>query len=404
MPRPPKHQIVRCQYFNWRIFSREGVWWADGRANAPSLGRKSLGSVDRQIALVTLQKLDAKMAVKHGLAKSDAPLASDAISLAKGLEMYQQHVLLPRVAGGASPGTWKRYRAVFDKFLPFISKSSVQTWNNVKKSHLESYAAWLDGEQYAYRTQFLELTTIKQMIGWLVKAKHLSADCLIDMPLPKPNGSDTYCWRTAEVAAMFKHCDARSDLAWLRGVLVALTSTGMRISELANLRWSDLDLASKIVTLKDESSSRPGITDKRATGRVKKRERRQTKGRRSRSFPLHTELQKVLEGLEHARDGFVFHGPLGGALSPDVVRRALIREVLTPLAEQFPACDGDIGFKDGRLHSFRHYFCSLSANSGVPEQMVMNWLGHQESKMVRHYYHAHHEEAQRQMQKIRFVG
>jgi integrase len=78
--------------------------------------------------------------------------------------------------------------------------------------------------------------------------------------------------------------------------------------------------------------------------------------------------------------------------------------VLTPLAERFPTRAGGTGFIDGRLHSFRHFFCSLSANSGVPEQVLMTWLGHRDSKMVRHYYHLHPEEAQRQMARIRFLG
>ena len=46
----------------------------------------------------------------------------------------------------------------------------------------------------------------------------------------------------------------------------------------------------------------------------------------------------------------------------------------------------------------------MSANSGVPEQVLMIWLGHRESKMVRHYYHLHEEEAQRQMAKIKFFA
>ena len=34
----------------------------------------------------------------------------------------------------------------------------------------------------------------------------------------------------------------------------------------------------------------------------------------------------------------------------------------------------------------------------------MQWLGHRDSAMVRHYYHLHDDEAQRQMQRINFVG
>jgi hypothetical protein len=61
-------------------------------------------------------------------------------------------------------------------------------------------------------------------------------------------------------------------------------------------------------------------------------------------------------------------------------------------------------FAAGRLHSYRHYFCSTCANRGVPEQVVMEWLGHADSKMVRHYYHLHDAEAQRQMKRLNFVG
>jgi integrase len=82
----------------------------------------------------------------------------------------------------------------------------------------------------------------------------------------------------------------------------------------------------------------------------------------------------------------------------------LIKEVLKPLESKFKTPEGEIGFEHGRLHSFRHYFCSVCANRGVPEQVVMRWLGHRDSQMVKHYYHLHDDEAQRQMKKIDFVG
>jgi integrase len=85
------------------------------------------------------------------------------------------------------------------------------------------------------------------------------------------------------------------------------------------------------------------------------------------------------------------------------VRQVLIRDVLAPLTEKFPSTPGTVGFADGRLRSFRHYFCSTCANSGVPEQVVMAWLGHADSARVRHYYHLHDDEAQRQMKRLKFV-
>jgi integrase len=86
------------------------------------------------------------------------------------------------------------------------------------------------------------------------------------------------------------------------------------------------------------------------------------------------------------------------------VRQALIKHVLEPLAAQFPSADDEIGFRDGRLHSCRHYFASTCAISGVPERVVMRWLGHQSSPMLARYFHLHDQEGQRQMQGLIFSG
>lgn len=164
-------------------------------------------------------------------------------------------------------------------------------------------------------------------------------------------------------------------------------------SQDADLRWSDVNLDEMMITLTDESNAANAGT----------RESRRLKSGRSRSFPTHSELASVLQ-LRARQGRYVFAGPRGGRLKPDTVRRLLIRYVLEPLAEKFPAITGQRGFGDGRLHSFRHYFCSTCANDGVREQMLMEWLGHRNSEMVRHYYHLHDEVAKRKMSSIDFLG
>ena len=263
---------------------------------------------------------------------------------------------------------------------------------------LERYAAWLSHEGYAYRTEFLELTTIKQALNWMITEKYLPDACHVRLPLTRLSGTNTYCWRPEEVETILARCYEGSDLAWLGDVLTALACSGMRISELALLRWSDIDLEANMIKLTDETAK----TVRR--GAKKGQKSREIKNKRDRSFPIHGDLRRVFERIERHADGRVFHGPRNGVLSPDIARRTLIKEVLTPLAKRFPTPEGETGLRDGRLHSFRHYFCSACANTGVPEQVVMQWLGHRDSLMVRHYYHLHDEEAQRQMKRVNFVG
>lgn len=177
----------------------------------------------------------------------------------------------------------------------------------------------------------------------------------------------------------------------------ALGRTGLRIGELSALRWSNVDLERQVIHLRD------------TTGLVPKSERKgaqTTKSHRDRILDVHPDLLPVLRALYAQRkpDQRVFHGPRGGRLKPDTVRNVLQRDVLAALAEQFPAADGRAGIAAGRVHSFRHYFASTAANAGVLEQVLMDWLGHAESAMIRHYYHLQRDEARRQMAKIPSPG
>lgn len=145
------------------------------------------------------------------------------------------------------------------------------------------------------------------------------------------------------------------------------------------------------------------LTDETSKKNRNGREKRTTKSGHSRTFPIQNTLKMVLTEMQRNADGFVFHGPLplDGKIKADTVRRILIRYVLTPLAPQFLSQPGEYGFVEGRLHSFRHYFCSNCANLGVKERVLMTWLGHLNSRMVHRYYHLHDEESIRQMQRVK---
>ena len=395
MPKPRKNEKIHCAHFVWTLLARDGVWHADGRSNTPNAGRHSLGTRDRGEALRRLPELDRQRAEELGLIPRSARAESLAapLQLAEGRKLYEQHVARPRVTGGVRKSTQKKYRSVLDKFLPFATSRDVTTWNGVTAELLNAYVADLEAKDYAHKTQSNELITLKQAVKWLIKQGHLQGMKPIELSIRKAEGDRAYCYRSEEVRAMIDHCRATEGLRWLANVIIALACTGLRIAELASLRWADLNLETARLTLTDETGRSP----------VEGRKRRELKSGRSRSFPIHPDLLSVLEEMPRI-DAYVFHGPRGGRLKPDTVRRILIREVLEPLTERFPTPSDEKGFRDGRLHSFRHYFCSTCANSRVPERMVMDWLGHVDSEMVRIYYHLHDREARQQMAGLDFLG
>ncbi len=395
MPKKRHFQLVQGDHFSWRLTCRHGTWYADGRSNQVDAGRHSLGTRDKKEALELVNELDTQRAVDIGLILRptiQSP-AKTFLTLDKGRTLYEQHVSRPRVAGGVKPSSQKRYRAVFDKFIPFAKSLGIVTWNTVDADVLTKYAADMESKDYCHKTLVTELITLKQSIKWMIEAGHLTGIEPIKLHLLKAESERPHCWSSDEVAAIIEYCVQNQNLRWLTNVVVGLACTGLRISELASLRWADINLEKKLLTLTDETAhaARAGIG------------RRQVKSGRSRSFPIHPDLQMMLSHLPR-KDGYLFHGPRGGRIKPDTVRNILIRDVLTPLSDRFPTPPDEKGFHHGRLHSFRHYFCSTCANAGVPEQMLMGWLGHLDSGMVRHYYHIHDGEARRRMESLNLLG
>lgn len=397
MPRRSNKERVTGQYFVWLVGTRGGVYYADGRSNTRDLGRHSLGTHDRAEALDRVRRLDLVKAVEVGAA--DASVLKDGtddlLPLDEGRARYMAHVARPAIQGGAAPKTAQRYKAVFDKFDKFATGAGVRYWQHVTKDVLSRYGKWLEESDYHDKTQYIELTVVKQALKWMIEEELLPATNNFRLPLKKPTGTSTYCYTPDQVRAIVAHCRASDALHWLADVVVALSFTGLRIGELAALRWADIDLDKGLVSLTDTT---------RRSRKSKRHEARSTKSHRDRTLPIHGELRPILERLPRLPDGRVFHGPLGGKIKPDTVRNVLTREVLGPLAEQFPAVADAPGIAAGRLHSFRHFFCSMSANNGVPEQMLMAFLGHRDSEMIRHYYHMQQDEARKQMNKLPSLG
>jgi site-specific recombinase XerD len=73
----------------------------------------------------------------------------------------RQTVSTSPTQGGASSGTVKRYKTVFDKFATFAEESGIRYWQQVNKEILRRYGKWLDDRDYHDKTQYIELTVIK---------------------------------------------------------------------------------------------------------------------------------------------------------------------------------------------------------------------------------------------------
>ncbi|MCU1276414.1 MAG: hypothetical protein JWO48_3845 [Bryobacterales bacterium] len=394
MSRKSKNLIL-CQFFSWNLFERDGVFYADGRHNHLNLGKHSLGTRDRVEALKRLRELDRRKALELKLTLPEPADDRREVLIADGWEKYLQHVARPDVLGGAGMSTQKRYRAVRDKHERFCAGQGIASWNKIDKRHVVAYGSFLAAKGYSDGTIYLESTLLKRVVKWFIEEeKSLPESQRIRLSLRRSEQSYTCCPSREQVKTMIRFCQDAPNLRWLANVLTALATTGMRIGELAALRWNDINLAAGIVTLPDNRHS--GRHQK--AGAVRK-----TKGRRTRRIPIHTRLRSILDVLPRREDGRVFSGPRGSHVRPNSTCKILIRDVVNVLKEKFPTPEGEVGFADCRLHSFRHAFVSQAFLDGASEGEIREWVGHTNSRIVERYRHLHIQDAKRKMDRIDFL-
>lgn len=388
---------IAGEFFAWNLFRRDGVWYADGRNNMPNLGKHSLGTRDREAALRAVHELDRRKAVDQGIVRSLPEGRQGVVSIVDGWRWYlDEHAAAPEVMGGTTEKTRKRYRAVRDKYQKFCLAKGIQSWQEMEKASVVRYGRWLTDQGYGDATLYLECTLLQQVVKWLVEEKKaLPESCRIHLPLRRSFETTTHCYTRAQVQAMLDLCRAAPELHWLADVIVALATTGMRIGELADLRWSDVDLDAGVITL----------ADTRHSGKAKKLNAvRTTKGRRSRRVDVHRQLRWVLERLPRRADGRVLGGARGGRIDPDKVLTSLKRNLLGPLKHKFPTPPGEIGFEHAGVHSFRHYFVTEAFAGGASETEVMDWVGHRDSRIVRRYRHLRGNVSRQRMEGLSFFG
>ncbi|HBN75648.1 MAG TPA: hypothetical protein DD473_07490 [Planctomycetaceae bacterium] len=394
MPRKPKTPPIQCEFFLWKVIVRKGVYYADGRhGNSFDLGKNSLNTRDYEQARANLKRLDHSKALQFNLTEDALRSDLSEITIPDGWERFMTHCQRPQVMGGVSQNTYKRYRAVKDKHSRFCESRQLRLWSQVTRKTTEQYGYWLAKQDYAYRSQYLELNLLVSVNKWLIDEELLPSSAKFRISLSKAQGSDTYCYTREQVEAMVSHCQKTPSLEWMKNVIVGLATTGMRIGEFVSLRWSDLDLENNVIQLTDERSSKR----RKQAGSV-----RTIKGKRGRTIPLHETFKTILKQIPMHHDGLVFHGPLGGKIKPDVIRRNLIKQILEPLSSSFPIPVGEIGFEHGRLHSFRHYFVSEAFRQNVTEAQIMEWVGHKDSEMVKLYRHLRADDGHRHMQRLNF--
>jgi site-specific recombinase XerD len=173
----------------------------------------------------------------------------------------------------------------------------------------------------------------------------------------------------------------------IKNIVVLAFYTGMRLDEIVNLRWENVDLENRVITVGDENFT--------------------TKGRNQRFIPICEEALKVIENLElrmpneknkkkiisikplgYDRD-YMFCKADGKKYTGDHISQSFKR------ASKAACLDNAIHF-----HSLRLSFASNLVQKGVPLYTIKELLGHSSISTTEIYSHLNMESLKEAIKKL----
>ena len=139
------------------------------------------------------------------------------------------------------------------------------------------------------------------------------------------------------------------------GMVNFALNTGLRRGEQFGLRWQDIDLENRVLTIPRAKSGE------------------------TRHVPLNDEAMAALKGLDSwMTSPWVFSSPVNPGKSRDA--QAVYNRIYLPALER-------AGIKDAVWHTLRHTFASGLVMAGVDLRTVQELMGHKDIKMTLRYSH-----------------
>ncbi len=151
-------------------------------------------------------------------------------------------VLLPKFISsltdlGRSPATILAYRSDLEQLVEFLTKLNVGTPDQIALKNLDSFRDTLLSQKYTPKSVSRKLNAVKTFFRWMVENSYLSTDLSKSVTHPKVESSLPKFLTPLEYRALR---DAVRNDSRISAMIELILQTGIRISEVANIRTADV--------------------------------------------------------------------------------------------------------------------------------------------------------------------
>ena len=241
----------------------------------------------------------------------------------------------------ASSHTHVNYEVDMRQFASYLEEQDLESLEDIDMPMLRSYLRNMSSWGFSKPTIARKLSALRTFFSYLKDSgavPHNPARSLKGPAIPR---NIPRALSVEAVDVLFKMAESGEDPTRDTVVLEVLYGCGLRISELAGLKWSDVDLEERWLTVLG-------------------------KGAKERRVPFGTYARKALQtACASSEGGFVLTGKNGKALTVRTVHR-----IVTKLAER--------GGLDGVTpHVLRHSCATHLLERGASLKFIQEFLGHE---------------------------
>ncbi|MDR2373206.1 MAG: site-specific integrase [Bifidobacteriaceae bacterium] len=275
-------------------------------------------------------------------------------------------------ARACSQNTIASYRDAWTLFLGFVSAQNSVPCSRIDFAMIDSdclaaFLDWLETERgSAPKTRNLRLTAIRSLLAYAAPRHPEHADTIaraLSVPPKKHDRPELVYLSPEETDALVAAPDTATPTGRRDKAMLALAAqTGLRISELANLRIEDVDIARRRVS---------------CVG----------KGRKHRATPMTKPVAAVMGAWMEERatrpGQAAFPNREGGTLSRDAIEHRLAAHLRTA-SKNCPSLAG----KHVTMHALRRTAAMRLLEAGVDIAVIALFLGHESTATTLVYLHA----------------
>jgi integrase/recombinase XerD len=271
-----------------------------------------------------------------------------------------------------SAATISAYRQDLEGFITWLHDNNAACYypTQVQRIDIQEYLTALARAGLSGVTRARKLAAIREYFKYLEAQELVEKNPTLAIETPKKERKGKIYLRTDEYNSLLMQAMSNPrDYCLLQMFL----QTGMRVSELCDLRLSDVDLISRMVTVRG-------------------------KGQVVRTIELEAKAVKALKTYLAVRpESGADHLFLSESTNPQKAGNPLSVRMVQHLVAHYRKQAGIL--KKVTPHGLRHTFATYKAEKGVSPYQLQEWLGHANLNTTQIYVHIGRQNARKEMER-----